>query len=84
MNKPLISDYIGKFGSADADSGAYIDAMNMYNKNNNISGRYSLTQGESQQFLSHYHKKGSGDTSGKGVISKAVSAQNCRCCGINW
>lgn len=75
MNKPLISDYIGKFGSADADSGAYIDAMNMYNKNNNISGRYSLTQGESQQFLSHYHKKGSGDTSGKGVISKAVSAQ---------
>ncbi len=75
MNKPLISDYIGKFGSADADSGAYIDAMNMYNKNNNISGRYSLTQGESQQFLSHYHKKGSGDTSGRGVLGKAVATQ---------
>jgi len=76
MNKPLIGDFIGKFGSADADSKAYIDAMNMYNRNNNISGNYSVTQSESQQFLSRYHKPGSYDnSSGKGMISKAVSAQ---------
>jgi len=74
MNKPLIGDFIGKFGSADADSKAYIDAMNMYNRNNNISGNYSVTQSESQQFLSRYHKPGSYDnSSGKGVINKAVS-----------
>jgi hypothetical protein len=76
MNKPLISDYIGKYGSADSDSNAYIDAMNMYYRNNNISGTYSITQNESQQFLSHYHKKGDKpDSGGKGLISKAVSAQ---------
>lgn len=75
MNKPLISDYIGKYGSADADSNAYIDAMNMYNRNNNISGTYSITQNESQQFLAYYHKKNGAPNSGGGLISKAVSTQ---------
>ncbi len=75
MNKPLINDYIGKYGSADADSNAYIDAMNMYNRNNNISGTYSITQNESQQFLAYYHKKNGAPNSGGGLISKAVSTQ---------
>ena len=59
MNKPRINEYIGQYGSADADSKAYIDAMNMFNRNNNISDSYSMTTSESQQFLSHYHKKNS-------------------------
>ena len=53
MNKPQIKDFIGQYGSANADSNAYVAAMNIHNPNVD----YKITQSESQQFLSHYHKK---------------------------
>lgn len=47
-----ISDFIGKYGSAQADAKAYADKVSMETQK-----PYTITESESQQFLNHYNKR---------------------------